>query len=277
MLGLSFISTDIFLMVIFIILMANFSYDWLYYVIINRFVIGKLFKIICKASQGHQGCISVIIITVKTINNCFLFAYIIYFCVCKGWIFSSQSTFIDCVGQTYFGCRNNNKKIKKRLKKFLLLWHSWLGLFYYVAHLKYHFHLLCFQNIQHSWIIYGSGLGLWPDSYTHIKYSYTSYEYFLGLFSRRQWLVLASTFRPSVRSVLACAVGDVASDWIHHQPDQRALIIWDTLAFSGSLRTWIAQMSVTLWSWSKAAECHCVTEAAGETGGLFFTGCKAHY
>ncbi len=71
-------------MVIFIILMANFLYDWLYYVIINQFVIGKLFKIIFKVSQGHQGCISVIIITVKTINNCLLFAYIIYFCVCKG-------------------------------------------------------------------------------------------------------------------------------------------------------------------------------------------------
>ncbi len=61
-------------MVIFIILMANFLYDWLYYVIINQFVIGKLFIIIFKVSQGHQGCISVIIITVKTINNCLLFA-----------------------------------------------------------------------------------------------------------------------------------------------------------------------------------------------------------
>ncbi len=30
-------------MVIFIILMANFLYDWLYNVIINQFVIGKLF------------------------------------------------------------------------------------------------------------------------------------------------------------------------------------------------------------------------------------------
>lgn len=62
-----------------------------------------------------------------------------------------------------------------------------------------------------------------------------------------------------------------------HQFDQRALIIWGTFAFSGSLQTWIAQMSVTLWTWSKAAECRCVTEPAGETRGLFYTGWKAHY